>query len=236
MRAARAHHESRLAQPRDHLLQVREWEPLASAIAFRAGRLLGRLAPSSTISRTPYSAFEEKIIGLYPTRAVGISPPACGLIPSIHVGRGGYPPPWPPVACRRGATAGPQGRLGIDTEFMSEGRYRALLCLVQIAVDDPEPGRRPDRADRRPRRRGRDAARRAAGRSGDRDRASRRPPGRRRSSAGRGRPRSTTSSTPSSRPGLSARAPRPVTATCSAPSSAGASARPPATPVGTRGP
>jgi ribonuclease D len=35
------------------------------------------------------------------------------------------------------ATARDQGRLGIDTEFMSEGRYRALLCLVQIAVDDP---------------------------------------------------------------------------------------------------
>jgi ribonuclease D len=31
------------------------------------------------------------------------------------------------------------GRLGIDTEFMSEGRYRALLCLVQVAVDDPSP-------------------------------------------------------------------------------------------------
>jgi ribonuclease D len=29
------------------------------------------------------------------------------------------------------------GRLGIDTEFMSEGRYRALLCLVQVGVDDP---------------------------------------------------------------------------------------------------
>ena len=29
------------------------------------------------------------------------------------------------------------GRLGIDTEFMSEGRYRALLCLVQVAVPDP---------------------------------------------------------------------------------------------------
>lgn len=28
------------------------------------------------------------------------------------------------------------GRLGIDTEFMSEGRYRALLCLVQVAVPD----------------------------------------------------------------------------------------------------
>ena len=27
------------------------------------------------------------------------------------------------------------GRLGIDTEFMGEGRYRPLLCLVQVAVD-----------------------------------------------------------------------------------------------------
>jgi ribonuclease D len=31
-----------------------------------------------------------------------------------------------------------RGRLGIDTEFMSEGRYRALLCLTQVAVADPE--------------------------------------------------------------------------------------------------
>jgi ribonuclease D len=29
------------------------------------------------------------------------------------------------------------GRLGIDTEFMSEGRYRALLCLTQVAVENP---------------------------------------------------------------------------------------------------
>ncbi|MGZ4274657.1 MAG: ribonuclease D, partial [Solirubrobacteraceae bacterium] len=35
------------------------------------------------------------------------------------------------------AAARQAGRLGIDTEFMSEGRYRALLCLVQVAVDDP---------------------------------------------------------------------------------------------------
>src|SRR5436309_1523177 len=35
------------------------------------------------------------------------------------------------------ATAQARKRLGIDTEFMSEGRYRALLCLVQIVVDDP---------------------------------------------------------------------------------------------------
>jgi ribonuclease D len=33
--------------------------------------------------------------------------------------------------------AGARGRFGIDTEFMSEGRYRALLCLAQVAVEDP---------------------------------------------------------------------------------------------------
>jgi ribonuclease D len=38
------------------------------------------------------------------------------------------------VAAAAGA-ARAHGRIGIDTEFMSEGRYRALLCLVQIAVD-----------------------------------------------------------------------------------------------------
>jgi ribonuclease D len=37
-----------------------------------------------------------------------------------------------------------RGRLGMDTEFMSEGRYRPLLCLVQVVIDDPgaEQGRR----------------------------------------------------------------------------------------------
>jgi ribonuclease D len=39
------------------------------------------------------------------------------------------------------AAAHARGRLGIDTEFMSEGRYRALLCLTQVVVDgdDGEP-------------------------------------------------------------------------------------------------
>jgi ribonuclease D len=42
------------------------------------------------------------------------------------------------------AAAREAGRFGIDTEFMSEGRYRALLCLVQIAVDEPgAPGQAP---------------------------------------------------------------------------------------------
>jgi len=41
------------------------------------------------------------------------------------------------------AAAREHGRIGIDTEFMSEGRYRALLCLVQIAVDDPGNGSVP---------------------------------------------------------------------------------------------
>ena len=31
--------------------------------------------------------------------------------------------------------------LGIDTEFMSEGRYRPLLCLIQIAVPNGDQSR-----------------------------------------------------------------------------------------------
>jgi ribonuclease D len=42
------------------------------------------------------------------------------------------------VAARRA------GRLGIDTEFMSEGRYRALLCLVQVSVDPLDEDSEPD--------------------------------------------------------------------------------------------
>jgi ribonuclease D len=34
------------------------------------------------------------------------------------------------------AQARAAGRLGIDTEFMGEGRYRSLLCLVQVGVEE----------------------------------------------------------------------------------------------------
>jgi ribonuclease D len=37
---------------------------------------------------------------------------------------------------RAAALASASGRIGVDTEFMSEGRYRPLLCLVQVAVSD----------------------------------------------------------------------------------------------------
>ena len=74
---------------------------------------------------------------------------------------------------RLAARARAEGRLGLDTEFMPEGRYRPLLCLVQIvvgdeiAVLDPLEGVRAG------------AARRRARRPGRRDRRPRRPPGRR---------------------------------------------------------
>src|ERR1700693_5740241 len=35
------------------------------------------------------------------------------------------------------ALAAARGRIGIDTEVMAGGRYRALLCLAQIVVDPP---------------------------------------------------------------------------------------------------
>ena len=41
------------------------------------------------------------------------------------------------------ALAARHKRIGIDTEFMSEGRYRALLCLAQIVVDPPEDSEDP---------------------------------------------------------------------------------------------
>ena len=37
---------------------------------------------------------------------------------------------------RLAARAREEGRLGIDTEFMPEGRYRPLLCLIQVCVGE----------------------------------------------------------------------------------------------------
>ena len=50
---------------------------------------------------------------------------------------------WPagrfaPMTAELAARAASEGRIAIDTEFVSERRYRALLCLVQVAVPDPE--------------------------------------------------------------------------------------------------
>lgn len=39
------------------------------------------------------------------------------------------------------------GRLALDTEFMGEGRYRTLLCLVQLAVPDHTAGLRIELID-----------------------------------------------------------------------------------------
>jgi ribonuclease D len=54
------------------------------------------------------------------------------------------PPPTlaePQEVVRIAELARAAGRLGIDTEFMSEGRYRPLLCLVQVVAPDPDvPG------------------------------------------------------------------------------------------------
>ena len=44
--------------------------------------------------------------------------------------------PCPSEIERLAARAREEGRLGIDTEFMPEGRYRPLLCLVQVCVGD----------------------------------------------------------------------------------------------------
>lgn len=43
----------------------------------------------------------------------------------------------PPVTAELAQRATEGGRLAIDTEFVSERRYQALLCLAQVAVPDP---------------------------------------------------------------------------------------------------
>jgi ribonuclease D len=44
----------------------------------------------------------------------------------------------PSQALLHGAAAA--GRIALDTEFMGEGRYRTLLCLVQLAIPDSDGG------------------------------------------------------------------------------------------------
>jgi ribonuclease D len=39
------------------------------------------------------------------------------------------------------------GRIALDTEFMGEGRYRTLLCLIQLAVADGEGGEQVEIVD-----------------------------------------------------------------------------------------
>jgi ribonuclease D len=45
------------------------------------------------------------------------------------------------------AQARASGRLAFDTEFMGEGRYRTLLCLVQLAIADETAGLRIELID-----------------------------------------------------------------------------------------
>ncbi|HSD79893.1 MAG TPA: HRDC domain-containing protein [Solirubrobacteraceae bacterium] len=47
------------------------------------------------------------------------------------------------LAARARAT----GRFGIDTEFMGEGRYRSMLCLVQVAVEQDDGATRVEVLD-----------------------------------------------------------------------------------------
>ncbi len=44
-------------------------------------------------------------------------------------------------------TARQSGRIAFDTEFMGEGRYRTLLCLIQLAVPDGQGGERIEIVD-----------------------------------------------------------------------------------------
>jgi ribonuclease D len=57
------------------------------------------------------------------------------------------PSPTDTVVSELAEAAREHGRLGIDTEFVGEGRYRPLLCLAQVAVDTPSGGIRIELLD-----------------------------------------------------------------------------------------
>jgi ribonuclease D len=57
------------------------------------------------------------------------------------------PSPIDTVVRELAEAAREHGRLGIDTEFVGEGRYRPLLCLAQVAVDTPSGGVRIELLD-----------------------------------------------------------------------------------------
>lgn len=57
------------------------------------------------------------------------------------------PSPTDTVVRELAEAAREHGRLGIDTEFVGEGRYRPLLCLAQVAVDTPSGGIRIELLD-----------------------------------------------------------------------------------------
>ena len=94
--------------------------------------------------------------------------------PAVASSRDHLDPPSPTSRARATAAR-------IDTEFMGEGRYRPLLCLVQVAVDGRRARRgRASRCSTRSRTTFDPApARRRARRPRGRDRLARRPPGRR---------------------------------------------------------
>ena len=84
-------------------------------------------------------------------------------------------------ASRRWPTArAPAGRLALDTEFMGEGRYRTLLCLIQLAIpEQPRRGERIALVDPLEEDLDGSAARGGARRPGGADRRARRAPGHR---------------------------------------------------------
>jgi ribonuclease D len=52
-----------------------------------------------------------------------------------------------PDLTRIARAARESGRIALDTEFMGEGRYRTLLCLIQLAVPDGPRGERIELVD-----------------------------------------------------------------------------------------
>src|SRR5450755_2835505 len=161
VRATGAHHQPGFAQPGDHLLEVGQRQPFSVRDRLQARGMLRRLpaqldhqahavlglggedhrAKSYQGGRlsgnTPEAPVERGAIFVLGGRLRGPSFGSPIHVGSCHMDVGRLASTAGIVEAAEAARGA--GRLGIDTEFMSEGRYRALLCLVQVAVDNPDP-------------------------------------------------------------------------------------------------
>src|SRR3954447_9390483 len=98
-------------------------------------RSSSRFTSTPGLRKGPSATIPTKFGGTAACAAAGMdSTTAASVIPRVFLSIASSTP------AELAQSAREHGRIGIDTEFVSEGRYRALLCLVQVAIDAPGGG------------------------------------------------------------------------------------------------
>ena len=130
----RAAHPHRPDRPAPRTLRPRSTRPGCATRRGRQRAVAGRRPPSRVSSAQTAAARSERISVM----AAGRTAPSMPALRPCPARRSAGAVDSRTVIADLAARASSGRRLAIDTEFVSERRYRALLCLVQVAVPDPE--------------------------------------------------------------------------------------------------